>query len=141
MRLDVDVLREVMLHLEKTLAIDITDDAVQSVRETDPLELPKSLGRKFESKPETVLYAVRMLSDAGLINRCVTVGAGGEWEFGIINDITFAGHEFLECIRNSATWGKTKEIARKTGCQAVLFLGRVASEVVSGLVNEQIGGI
>jgi hypothetical protein len=141
MRLDVDVLREVMLHLEKSLTIEITDESVKNVGETDPLELPKTLGRKFESKPEIVLYAVRMLSDAGLINKCVTIGADGEWTFDMINDITFAGHEFLECIRNSATWGKTKEIVRKTGCQAVSFLGRVASEVVSGLINEQIGGI
>jgi hypothetical protein len=141
MRLDIDVLRETMLYLEKSLAVEIIDDFVKSVGEVDPLELPKALGQKFENKPKTVLYAVRMLSDAGLINKCVTVGADGEWAFDMINDITFAGHEFLECIRNSTTWIKTKEIARKTGCQAVSFLGRVASGVVSGLINEQISGM
>jgi hypothetical protein len=141
MRLDVDVLREVMLHLEKSLTIEITDDSVTSVGEINPLELPKALGQKFENRPKTVLYAVRMLSDAGLINRCVTIGADGEWAFDMINDITFAGHEFLECIRSSTTWVRTKEIARKTGCQAVSFLGRAASGVVSGLINEQIGGV
>jgi hypothetical protein len=134
MRLDIDVLREVMLYLEKSLAIEITDNSVKSVGEINPLELSKVLGQKFENKPKMTLYAVRMLSDAGLINKCVTVGADGEWEFEMIYDITFAGHEFLECVRNSTAWGKTKEIVRKTGCQAVAFLERAASDVV----NEQI---
>jgi hypothetical protein len=135
MRLDVDVLRETMLYLEKSLTVEISEDAVRSAGETDPLDLPKALGRKYEDKPEAVLYAVRMLSDAGLVNRCVTVGAGGNWEFGMINDVTFAGHEFLECIRNKDTWAKTKEIARKTGCQSVSFLGQAAGNVVSGLIG------
>jgi hypothetical protein len=140
MRLDVDVLREAMLCLEKALAVELSEDAVRSVGEVHPLELPKILGRKYESKPEAVLYAIRMLSDAGLINKCVMVGASGDWEFGMINDVTFAGHEFLECIRNHDAWVKTKEIAKKTGCQAVSFLGQVAGSVVSGLISGQMGG-
>ena len=133
MRLDIDVLRNLLLYLESALKIERTDGRITS-NSVDPFEI-KSGDRFKKQSEESVLYAVRMLSDAGLINRCVTVGADGEWAFSEIYDITFAGHEFLECIRDSSTWGKTKEIAGKAGCHAVSFLGQVASGVVADLIK------
>ena len=132
MRLDIDVLRGVLLYLETSLKVECIDGIMVS-SSIDPYEI-KSGGRFKKHSEETVLYAVRMLSDAGLINRCVKVGADGTWMFSDICDITFAGHEFLECVRNSDTWGKTKEITKKAGCQAVSFVSQAASNVVSGLI-------
>jgi len=136
MRLDVDVLRDVLLFLESELKVEHIDGRIMS-NSIDPFNL-KSGDRFKKQTEETVLYAVRMLSDAHLINRCITVGADGEWAFSEICDITFSGHEFLECVRDNTTWGKTKEISRKAGCQAVSFLGQVASSVVSGLITGKI---
>jgi hypothetical protein len=40
MRLDIDILREVMFHLEKSLPIEITDDSVESVGEINVTPFP-----------------------------------------------------------------------------------------------------
>jgi len=143
MRLDIDVLRDVLLFLEKNLEVkcDIADGLVMvKSNSIGPGELLDGFDEKRfrKRKPEAILYAVRMLNDAGLINKCVTVGADGEWAFSEIYDITFAGHEFLECIRNNDTWGKTKEIAKKAGCEAVTFLGQAASAVVSEAISGRV---
>ena len=122
MRLDIDVLRDVLLYLESELKVEHIDGSIKS-NSVDPFEI-KSGDRFRKHSEETVLYAIRMLSDAGLINRCVSVGGDGFWGFSCIHDITFAGHEFLECVRDSGTWGKTKEIASKAGCHAVSFIGK-----------------
>lgn len=132
MRLDIDVLRDVLLYLESELKVEQIDGKIIS-NSVDPFEI-KSGDRFKKHAEETVLYAVRMLSDARLINHCVIVGADGEWNFSEICDITFAGHELLESIRNSDTWDKTKEIAKKTGCQSVSFIGQVASSLVANLI-------
>ena len=133
MRLDVDVLREVLLYLENELHVEHIDGRIIS-NSVNPFEIKSDNCFKKYSE-ESVLYAVRMFSDAGLINQCVTVGAGGEWAFNEIYDITFSGHEFLECISDSGSWGKTKEVAKRAGCYAVSFLGQVASGVVTELIK------
>ena len=132
MRLNIDVLRDVLLYLEESLAIELVDESIVS-NGVDPLEI-KSDARFKKYSEETVIYAVRMLSDADLINRCISVGSDGEWSFSYIYDITFAGHEFLECVRDNTTWVKTKEMVKKAGCQAVSFLAQIAGNVVAEII-------
>lgn len=51
-----------------------------------------------------------------------------------ITDITFAGHEFLNSIRNDDNWGKVKETAKDVGASSLKTLADIAVEVAKAAI-------
>jgi hypothetical protein len=143
MRLDIDVLRDTLLYIEDGLSLEVEqEDGVVRVRNGDGLD-PKEVAKVIAEKKqhytqEAVFYALRMCSDAGYINECVKVGSSGTWSFAWISDISFLGHEFIECVRSNTTWSKTKEAAKKAGCYALSFLGQLATQTALGYVGAKL---
>lgn len=53
----------------------------------------------------------------------------------IVMDLTPKGHEFLANIREQSIWNKTKDIAKKVGCNSLATLSEIAVNVVSQIVQ------
>lgn len=85
---------------------------------------------------EDIFYTLSKLEEGGYINMSVQ-WAGGELNECCINFITFAGHEFIEKIRQDSVWKKTLKIAGEVGIFSLKMLAKI-SESVAGNVVAQI---
>ncbi|SBV94023.1 conserved hypothetical protein [uncultured Eubacteriales bacterium] len=52
-----------------------------------------------------------------------------------INSITFAGHEFLNTVRENKNWKKAKDIAKAAGAFSIKALGDIAKEVAAAAIK------
>lgn len=105
------------------------------------LNVEKLAERLPEFGEDTIWYACLKLGEGGLLDMMTTPGYGTDMP-GIkqITGMTYAGHEFLDTVREKTTWEKTKEIAKKTGAGSIKFLGEIAKEVVKTAALEAIKG-
>ena len=55
-----------------------------------------------------------------------------------INDLTFAGHEFLNNVRKETIWDKTKSIAGKAGAFSIAALCDIAQDVVKTAITSAL---
>lgn len=85
-----------------------------------------------------ILYTAKKLKEAGYINATVTNDLLGNLDI-IIYDITWEGHKFLDTIRDNQVWTKTKSILSKVSSSSISFVSTVASQVLSSLINQQLG--
>lgn len=53
--------------------------------------------------------------------------------------ITWAGHEFIEKVRDEEIWRKTKEGATKTGIWTFKLIGDLASAAIKARVSQTLG--
>ena len=56
-----------------------------------------------------------------------------------VNDITYAGHQFLANIRDDKIWKGVKGIARKIGSTSLEAFTQIASNVITELIKAQFG--
>lgn len=123
MKLDKDVIREVLLAVEAS--------------DTDPydtidLELP---GRSREE----VSYTVMLLAEAGLLV-AEDLSSLGDDGFGWVPmRLTFAGHEFLDTVRDGEIWRRTKEGAAKVGVASVQVLLEIGKAYAKQAIREHLG--
>lgn len=139
MKINLDLFRDTLFAIEKLLTIDV-DHYVQSntLDSNEVLEHLESTKKKNNIEAADFWYSLKMLSDAGFINSCVEVGADGIWAIDAIFDITFPGHEFLECVRKETTWNKTKDIAKKVGSGSIQVLTQIATGVATNMITAQL---
>ena len=109
MKLDKDLVREILLALE-------ADDG--DPREFKDIEPPGWT-------PEQVAYTVCILAEGGLIE--ATDSGGMDWR---AQRLTYAGHEYVDTIRDGEVWRKTKEIASKAGVFSLQVLIETGKTVV-----------
>lgn len=55
-----------------------------------------------------------------------------------IKDISFAGHEFLNSIRDDGNWGKVKEAAKDAGTSSLKTLADIAFEVAKAAILSKL---
>jgi hypothetical protein len=75
---------------------------------------------------ELVSYQIKILSQGGLIeaDNCSTQ-SGFDWR---AVGLTWAGHEFLDTIKNDTVWAKTKSfVLSKGGSASFTVIGKIAS--------------
>ena len=96
MKRDMDLIRKVMLAAEKT---------------EDPGEL---IDPKFEGRTEQeISYHIALLDDAGLLHGQDRSAIGVfRWSAGTL---TWAGHEFVESVRDEDVWKEALAVAAKSG--------------------------
>ncbi len=96
MKRDMELIRNVMLAAEKT---------------KDPGELNDP---KFEGRSETeISYHIALLDDAGLLHGQDRSAIGVfRWSAGTL---TWAGHEFVEAVRDESVWKEALAITAKSG--------------------------
>jgi len=84
-----------------------------------------------------IKYHLLLLYDAGLV-RCEPAksSSGDRVIYVIPFDLTWAGHEFLDKIRNEGIWGKTKETILSKGGQLTFD---TITTVTTALIAKMIG--
>ncbi|MCK5366008.1 MAG: DUF2513 domain-containing protein [Gammaproteobacteria bacterium] len=96
MKRDIELIRMVMLAAEES---------------KDPYEL---VDPKFEGHNETeISYHIALLDDAGLLHGQDRSAIGVfRWSAGAL---TWAGHEFVEAVRDDSVWKEARAITAKSG--------------------------
>ena len=60
-------------------------------------------------------YHVQLLIDAGLVEGIVRPNQKGEFTGAVVSRLTWAGHDFLQSIRDDTLWKKAKQQVLKPG--------------------------
>jgi hypothetical protein len=121
MKLDHDILRELLLKVE---------------REQDSPEWEEYIGSKDEYLR---FYAVSKLIEGGFLKADSVPGTEPDEEFWRVTEITYDGHEFLETIRDSRIWKATKDAAQKGGATSVEILFNIGKEIAKQQIRQHTG--
>lgn len=134
MRLNLDCVRDILICVEENT--DLHNDCYFFERgrfdpDPDGEKLPayqKELQKDFDNG--TLLYHVHYCVEAGLLRK------GRNYDnYVIINDLTPAGHEFLNNIREDNIWNGIKTVSSKVGAKSMEAVTQIASNVISELIR------
>lgn len=85
--------------------------------------------------PEVVSYHFYILNEAGLIEASCFKPISGPMDC-VGRNLTWAGHEFLDSIRNDTTWNKIKTTAKSKGVDLSFeVIKQAAVVVIKGLLG------
>lgn len=119
MKLDINCVRDVLLALEKNTTTSFTSFS----------ELPSMLPNY---EPDQIAYTCLKLSEAGFIDIVIkNVSVNSLPKVVKIRDITYAGHEFLNTIRNNNIWDKVKTTAKKAGVYSLKAITEIGIQVAA----------
>ena len=87
--------------------------------------------------PQLVSYHVQLLAEAGFVDaQNLTNMSRYEWQ---PKRLTFAGHEFLDTVRDAEVWRRTKEGAAKAGGAGVQLLWEIGKAYAKQVAKERLG--
>ena len=125
MKRDWDTIREILTKLEES---SDTDDFLQ-------------LDSFPQDRAAEISYHMELLFEAGLVDgeMSKTIGPGPYGFFA--TRLTWTGHEFLDTIRSSTVWEKTKKSIVSKGLSLTFDLIKsVATDVAGSIVKSATGG-
>lgn len=124
MKLNYDCIRDILLFIEKTQKVN-SNGYIQPITEDT---LIKALSNIYSC--EELIYNTQKLYEANFIDLLELKTLGG-YSFQI-KDITFAGHQYLNNIRNQNIWNQTKEKLKIVGGSASLsIISNLANKIIS----------
>ena len=127
MKLDLDCVRDVLLFLESNLSVD--DNGYAQGLTLDNV-CSGDLGEKYERG--TIVYTFQKLIEARFVTAVdVSTLNGFNLQFSGSSGITFAGHNYLDSIREKDIWDKVRSQLAKVG-------GSVPLSVASALGTEYL---
>lgn len=125
MQLNHDCVRAIMLHVEKNLHygyyINFNDVELDGYSHED------------------ILYAADKLLEAEYFNGKKQNYISTSEPTIHITSLTWNGHQFLDNIRDDGVWKDTKRILAKFSSTSLSFVGNIASQVITSLVQKQLG--
>ena len=125
MKRDMDLIRQLLLRIEaQRLGVGGAVDQVLSLSASKP---PLRLEGE---DPDDVHYNMRLLAEAGYLDMTRTQFTGG---FNI-RGLTWAGHDFLDSVRDEEVWRRTKDGVLKAGG----FTLDLLKDLAKGLLKKQI---
>ncbi len=119
MKLIHDCVRDVLINVEENLELN---------RELNLKDLNLT---KYE--PKDIIYTCQKLVEANYIEMRKTI----DGNFYITN-MTYNGHLFLDDIRDSKVWSKTKTIASRFSSVSLNMIGNIATQVISNLISSSM---
>lgn len=84
---------------------------------------------------ELIEYHLALLDEAGLITIQAKL-SGAVWQIG---QITWAGHDFLDTIRDPAIWRETKAGAKQAGGFSIELLKALAKGLIKKKIEQHTG--
>lgn len=120
MKLNHDIVREVLLYLEDHLELN---DELDSTKIMIP-----------EVTADEVAYTLLRLSEADFITIITDEDLSGNLDI-FVKSLTWKGHEFLDNIRNNNTWDKVKKVAAEVGADSLSTLQKIAINVISASIT------
>ena len=130
LKLNVDCIRAVMLCLEENLKfIDKNGELAKCY-----LSLEQLCGFLPQYSKADIFYSLSNLDQAGYIS--VSIRWSGNAVYSCtINHITYAGHEFLDGIRDSSRWSKIKGVAASVRNYSLSAISAIAEGVTSAAIS------
>ena len=128
---DMDFVRELLLRIESgetSFETTSSEDAIAFLGYTPEIHLSREEADKLR-------YHIDRLEQAGFIEIGMQGGAGHY----SIKAITWEGHDFLDSVRDSKTWAKTKKGALSAGGFSVDLLKDLAKGFVKKQIEERTG--
>lgn len=125
MKLNHDCVRALLLYLEENLEFDNTlsiSDII--IDDFDSQDIMYSAFKLYEADYISGKLLPRMNACPGLL----------------INGITWEGHKFLDTIRDNKVWSSTKNMLSKVSSTSISFASSVASQVLSNIISQSLGG-
>lgn len=122
---DLDLVREIMLALEQRPTSELL--------ERDELTIQ---GRTTTE----VMHHLNLLFDAGFLIAEPVRTNTGRVIYVHAQTLSWAGHEFLDTVRDPEIWKQTKAGAKKAGGFSLKVVGTIAEAIVMSHVNKLIAG-
>lgn len=128
MELNFDCMRDVLLYFRENLKLntDQNDPKIKSfnmINSTNLYNIPE-----LEYSSDDICYSIFNLVECGFLQGYSK--GGDKVILYAIENITFAGHQFLNNIQEPTVWNKTKQILRKLGGASLTVIGQVAKEIL-----------
>ena len=134
MKLNNDCIRAVMLEIEKRhkVTVDEENNASFEILWVDAL---------YEALPqytkEDIFYSLYNLDQAGYVSISTNSGDNAIYMCAI-NSMTYAGHEFLEKIRDPKAWRYIKGVGSAIGNFSLALINQTANGVATAFINEYL---
>lgn len=123
MKLDKECVRNVLLTLESlNKDVALTSDNYAEFPLLSSYDL------------ETVSYTLKRLDEAGFVNVKFFPVLSGDDPFRATS-LTWAGHQFLDNIRDDGVWKETKKVASKVAGVSLPILSEIATSVLKRTLN------
>ncbi len=104
MKMDMDLIRDLLIYFENTLKVGGDFELASSIR------IP-------EYTNEQIMYHIPLLIDGGYIE-VINIGTMYERDFWI-KRLTLDGHQLLELIKNDTFWNHVKDAFEKIGLETI----------------------
>lgn len=132
MKLKPDCVRDVLLYLEENLTIDLSRNNFNEVKLTQLRNEPSLRDRYTE---EDIWYVVYNLKEIHFIEGRINDAGRDKMFYCEIQNITWAGHDFLNTIRPISIWEATKNNATKLGLTSMRALSGIAMNVANAIIT------
>lgn len=137
MRLDPDCVRDILLFIENMNTYVLDEDNDVTLQGAFLEEISKNLPQY----PETQLYyTLDKLDEGGFINMTSQWG-GNALASCHVSSMTYAGHEFLESIRDSGRWNVVKGGLSAVKNYSLTAITAIAEGITSGAVSAYLDGL
>jgi hypothetical protein len=127
MKLNPDCIRDILLTVEETTTYS-------KLFEFDEDDIKQERLKTYNG--EEILYHLRQCKADDFFLDCKFTLDG----ICLINDLSPKAHRFLADIRSDTIWNKTKEKAKSIGSYSLDVLVKIASGVVTTMVNSALQG-
>ncbi len=121
MKLNPDCIRDILLYLEENLKIE--NDSFSSI------SLNTLQNNLTQYSKEDIFYSVYNLREIHYIEGTFLGADNLKMYVCHIDNITYAGHQFLGTVRPETVWNQTKSIIKKVGIHTLGFIESVAHDV------------
>lgn len=119
MKFNLDCARDILLYLESL-----------PFGKTTTVQLLSNVLSQYEH--DEVVYSCLKLYEANFITAQPIKAIGYTTiQLRTVQDITFAGHEFLNSVREKTIWDKTKSIAKIIGASSLKVTANIAESVIA----------
>ena len=86
-----------------------------------------------------LVYTADKLIEAGYLDCIKSRSMDEECPTIIAKSITYAGHQFLDNIRDDKVFAKTKSVLSGLNSVSVEIISETASKVITNMINQQLG--
>lgn len=133
MQLNPDCIRDTLLLLEEQLTINYQDKNFNSISLKQLTEMMMLKHTQYDA--EDIWYTIYNLHQIHFIEGRINDAGRQKMMFCDIENITWAGHQFLNTIRSDKIWDAVKKKATQIGGMSVYSLSLISSSIMQGIAS------
>ena len=130
MKLNPDCIRDILLYLEDNLRVKNNSFSFISLE-----TLQNNL---TQYSKEDIFYSVYNLREIHYIEGTFLGADNIKMYVCLIDNITYAGHQFLDTVKPETVWNKTKSIVKQAGIHTLEFIETIAHDIAVESAKEMI---